>query len=104
MRTKDKSKGVERMNRESPKQCGFCAFWMAFSNESDDGFCCINKENNFNVPKNAKELCDKWLDCNVRYSTALKHITDNRTLNWLNTFINQAYLDRVGIKSKGLSE
>lgn len=89
---------VEKLNRESKKSCGYCVFFLAFDGINDYGWCYKSKsaENHLEVLCTDKS-CNEWLDNNVRYPSALKYITDERTLKWLGIVINKAYCNRVGL-------
>lgn len=89
---------MRKLNRESKKVCGYCAFFLAFDNENPNGWCYKDKSKE-NHPEVlcSDEACKEWLDINIRYPSQLKYITDERSLKWLGTIINNAYIKRVGL-------
>ena len=80
---------------ESKKTCGNCAFMLFWDNSSDFGYCYKVREE-IEV-SGGTHSCKEWLDSRIRYSSLLNEITDERTLRWLNTVINEAYLERKGL-------
>lgn len=81
--------------------CGRCAFMLFFDDISSSGWCYKNKssENHPQIDAENKS-CKNWIDCNVRYSSQLKKITDKNTLDWLQKVINEAFINRTNLDQK----